>query len=81
MPDTDPARRATVSRKTAETDITVTIDLDGRGRSRSRTGVGFFDHMIDQLARHSLVDIDLQATGDLQIDDHHTVEDCGIALG
>ena len=81
MPDTDPARRATVSRKTAETDITVTIDLDGRGRSRSRTGVGFFDHMIDQLARHSLIDIDLQATGDLHIDDHHTVEDCGIALG
>lgn len=81
MPDTDPARRATVTRKTAETDITVTIDLDGRGRSRSRTGVGFFDHMIDQLARHSLIDIDLQATGDLHIDDHHTVEDCGIALG
>ena len=81
MPDTDPARHATVSRKTAETDITVTIDLDGRGRSRSRTGVGFFDHMIDQLARHSLIDIDLQATGDLHIDDHHTVEDCGIALG
>ncbi|MFC0339185.1 imidazoleglycerol-phosphate dehydratase HisB [Paracoccus niistensis] len=83
MPDTttDTARRATVSRKTAETDITVTIDLDGRGRSHSRTGVGFFDHMIDQLARHSLIDIDLKATGDLHIDDHHTVEDCGIALG
>lgn len=83
MPDTttDTARSATVSRKTAETDITVTIDLDGRGRSHSRTGVGFFDHMIDQLARHSLIDIDLKATGDLHIDDHHTVEDCGIALG
>ena len=81
MPDTDPARRATVSRKTAETDITVTIDLDGRGRSRSRTGVGFFDHMIDQRARHSLIDIDLQATGDLHIDDHHTVEDVGITFG
>lgn len=83
MPDTTPdtARRATVSRKTAETDITVTVDLDGRGRSSSRTGVGFFDHMIDQLARHSLIDIDLKATGDLHIDDHHTVEDCGIALG
>ena len=83
MPDTttDTARRVTVSRKTAETDITVTIDLDGRGRSSSRTGVGFFDHMIDQLARHSLIDIDLKATGDLHIDDHHTVEDCGIALG
>lgn len=81
MPDTDPARRATVTRKTAETDITATVDLDGRGRSHSRTGVGFFDHMIDQLARHSLIDIDLTATGDLHIDDHHTVEDCGIALG
>lgn len=83
MPDTttDTARRATVSRKTAETDITATIDLDGRGRSSSKTGVGFFDHMIDQLARHSLIDIDLKATGDLHIDDHHTVEDCGIALG
>ncbi|MDO5371227.1 imidazoleglycerol-phosphate dehydratase HisB [Paracoccus sp. (in: a-proteobacteria)] len=81
MPDTDISRRATITRKTAETDITVTVDLDGRGRSSSRTGVGFFDHMIDQLARHSLIDIDLQATGDLHIDDHHTVEDCGIALG
>lgn len=81
MPDTDLSRRATVTRKTAETDITVTVDLDGRGRSHSRTGVGFFDHMIDQLARHSLIDIDLKATGDLHIDDHHTVEDCGIALG
>lgn len=83
MPDTptDTARRATVTRKTAETDIAVTVDLDGRGRSHSKTGVGFFDHMIDQLARHSLIDIDLTATGDLHIDDHHTVEDCGIALG
>ena len=79
MPDTP--RRATVSRKTAETEITVTVDLDGRGRSHSKTGVGFFDHMIDQLARHSLIDIELTATGDLHIDDHHTVEDCGIALG
>jgi imidazoleglycerol-phosphate dehydratase len=74
-------RRATISRKTAETDITVSIDLDGTGRHQSRTGVGFFDHMIDQLARHSLIDITLEATGDRHIDDHHTVEDCGIALG
>lgn len=74
-------RRATISRKTAETDITVTVDLDGTGAYDNRTGVGFFDHMIDQLARHSLIDITLRATGDLHIDDHHTVEDCGIALG
>jgi imidazoleglycerol-phosphate dehydratase len=74
-------RRATISRKTAETDITVTVDLDGTGAYDNRTGVGFLDHMIDQLARHSLIDITLRATGDLHIDDHHTVEDCGIALG
>jgi imidazoleglycerol-phosphate dehydratase len=74
-------RRATISRKTAETDITVTVDLDGTGSYENCTGVGFFDHMIDQLARHSLIDITLKATGDLHIDDHHTVEDCGIALG
>ena len=74
-------RRATITRTTAETDITVSVDLDGTGRHDSRTGVGFFDHMIDQLGRHSLIDIDLAATGDRHIDDHHTVEDCGIALG
>jgi len=74
-------RRAQVSRKTNETELTVTVDLDGTGQCRSSTGVGFFDHMIDQLARHSLIDITLAATGDLHIDDHHTVEDCGIALG
>ena len=74
-------RRATTARKTAETDVSVTIDLDGRGRSSSATGVGFFDHMIDQLARHSLIDIDLSCDGDRHIDDHHTVEDCGITLG
>jgi len=74
-------RRATITRKTAETDITVTVDLDGTGVYDNRTGVGFFDHMLDQLARHSLIDITLLATGDLHIDDHHTVEDCGIALG
>ena len=74
-------RRAEISRKTAETAITVSVDLDGTGASQISTGVGFFDHMLDQLARHSLIDITLTAKGDLHIDDHHTVEDCGIALG
>jgi imidazoleglycerol-phosphate dehydratase len=74
-------RSATITRKTAETDITVTVDLDGTGAYDNRTGVGFFDHMLDQLARHALFDITLRANGDLHIDDHHTVEDCGIALG
>jgi imidazoleglycerol-phosphate dehydratase len=75
------ARQATVSRKTRETEIAVTVDLDGSGRSEISTGVGFFDHMLDQLARHSLIDMTIEATGDLHIDDHHTVEDTGIALG
>ena len=74
-------RTATVARETKETKIEVTVALDGTGRSRIATGVGFFDHMLDQLARHSLVDIDVAAAGDLHIDDHHTVEDTGIALG
>jgi imidazoleglycerol-phosphate dehydratase len=74
-------RRATLTRKTAETDITVTLDLDGTGARDCQTGVGFFDHMLDQLARHAMIDITLSAKGDLHIDDHHTVEDCGIALG
>ena len=74
-------RKAEITRKTDETTITVAIDLDGTGQCHSQTGVGFFDHMIDQLSRHSLIDIDLRAKGDLHIDDHHTVEDCGIALG
>jgi imidazoleglycerol-phosphate dehydratase len=74
-------RQATITRATAETEIAVTVALDGTGRAAIATGVGFFDHMLDQLARHSLIDIDLKATGDLHIDDHHTVEDCGIALG
>ena len=74
-------RQATIARKTAETDIAVTVALDGTGRSAVATGVGFFDHMLDQLARHSMIDIDLKAAGDRHIDDHHTVEDCGIALG
>lgn len=74
-------RSATINRKTAETDISVEIALDGTGRYDNRTGVGFFDHMLDQLARHSLIDMTIRAAGDLHIDDHHTVEDTGIALG
>ncbi|MES2915801.1 MAG: imidazoleglycerol-phosphate dehydratase HisB [Pseudomonadota bacterium] len=74
-------REATVTRKTAETAISVTVNLDGTGRHDCKTGVGFFDHMLDQLARHSLIDITVRAKGDLHIDDHHTVEDTGIALG
>lgn len=74
-------RKAQITRKTAETDITVEIDLDGTGAYDNQTGVGFFDHMLDQLARHALIDMTVRATGDLHIDDHHTVEDTGIALG
>ncbi|OOY10481.1 imidazoleglycerol-phosphate dehydratase HisB [Thioclava sp. F36-7] len=74
-------RKATISRKTAETEISVEIDLDGTGQFDNKTGVGFFDHMLDQLARHSLIDMTVRAKGDLHIDDHHTVEDTGIALG
>lgn len=74
-------RTATLTRKTAETDVTVTLALDGSGRYDNRTGVGFLDHMLDQLARHALIDLTVQANGDLHIDDHHTVEDVGITLG
>lgn len=74
-------RRATITRKTAETEISVTLDLDGSGSYDNQTGVGFFDHMLDQLARHALIDMEVRATGDLHIDDHHTVEDTGIAIG
>ena len=74
-------RDATITRKTNETAISVTLNLDGTGQSRAATGIGFFDHMLDQLAKHSLIDLDVSATGDLHIDDHHTVEDTGIALG
>ena len=74
-------RKASISRKTSETVISVEVDLDGEGHYDIATGVGFFDHMLAQLARHSLIDITLRAKGDLHIDDHHTVEDCGIALG
>ncbi|MCE6961336.1 imidazoleglycerol-phosphate dehydratase HisB [Cereibacter sphaeroides] len=74
-------RKAEITRKTAETEISVAVNLDGTGTYDVKTGVGFFDHMVDQLARHSLIDITLRCEGDLHIDDHHTVEDCGIALG
>jgi imidazoleglycerol-phosphate dehydratase len=74
-------RRASVSRKTKETQIEAEIDLDGQGRSDISTGIGFLDHMLDQLARHSLIDITLKAKGDLHIDFHHTTEDTGIVLG
>ena len=74
-------RTATKSRKTAETEITVELNLDGTGRYDNQTGVGFFDHMLDQLARHALMDLTVRASGDLHIDDHHTVEDVGIVLG
>lgn len=81
MADGKSARSATIERKTKETEITVTVDLDGTGRSQISTGVGFFDHMLDQLSRHSLIDMTIKAKGDLHIDDHHTVEDTGIAIG
>src|ERR1700757_5319973 len=74
-------RIATVKRKTKETDIEVTVDLDGAGVSQIATGIGFFDHMLDLLARHSRTDITVRAKGDLHIDQHHTTEDVGIALG
>jgi imidazoleglycerol-phosphate dehydratase len=74
-------RSATITRQTAETDISVTINLDGTGSYDNQTGIGFFDHMLDQLARHSLIDMTSRAKGDMHIDDHHTVEDTGIALG
>jgi imidazoleglycerol-phosphate dehydratase len=75
------ARRAAVKRRTKETAITASVDLDGTGAYDVATGVGFLDHMIEQLARHSLIDITLKADGDLHIDQHHTTEDSGIALG
>lgn len=74
-------RKAKITRKTAETAITVEVDLDGTGSYKNETGIGFFDHMLDQLARHSLIDMTIRAKGDTHIDDHHTVEDVGIALG
>ena len=75
------ARTAEVSRNTAETKITVKVNLDGTGQASLSTGIGFFDHMLDQIARHGLIDLDIHAVGDLHIDGHHTVEDVGITLG
>lgn len=75
------ARAAEVHRKTKETDLRVHLVLDGRGEARVRTGIGFFDHMLEALARHALLDLTVEASGDLHVDGHHTVEDTGIALG
>ncbi len=74
-------RTAEISRNTAETQITVKLNLDGTGQASLSTGIGFFDHMLDQIARHGLIDLDIQAKGDLHIDGHHTVEDVGITFG
>lgn len=74
-------REAVVERATAETTVRVRIGLDGTGARQIATGIGFFDHLLDQLARHSLIDLEVEASGDLVIDEHHTVEDCGILLG
>jgi imidazoleglycerol-phosphate dehydratase / histidinol-phosphatase len=75
------ARTAEYIRKTKETDIKIKVDLDGSGKSKMKTGIGFFDHMLDQLARHSNMDLFITVKGDLHIDEHHTIEDVGIALG
>ena len=81
MGETTTARVGNIVRKTNETSVSVSVNLDGAGAARISTGVGFFDHMLDQLSRHSLMDMDIEVTGDLHIDDHHTVEDTGIAIG
>ena len=81
MVDPNLQRRAEVVRNTNETQIRVTLNLDGTGAAKLATGIGFFDHMLDQIARHGLIDLDIQAAGDLHIDGHHTVEDVGITLG
>jgi imidazoleglycerol-phosphate dehydratase len=74
-------RKGAIARETKETGLNVSVDLDGTGLASITTGIGFFDHMLEQLARHSLIDMDIRAKGDLHIDQHHTVEDTGIALG
>ena len=79
--EANPDRIAEITRNTAETRVRVKVNLDGTGQSRLSTGIGFFDHMLDQIARHGLIDLDIHALGDLHIDGHHTVEDVGIALG
>ena len=76
-----PPRRAAIRRDTKETKIGVSVDLDGSGAAKISTGIGFFDHMLDQIARHGTIDLEIDAQGDLHIDGHHTVEDVGIALG
>ena len=81
VPTASSGRHAEVTRNTAETQIRVAINIDGSGASRLATGIGFFDHMLDQIARHGLIDLDIEAKGDLHIDGHHTVEDVGITLG
>ncbi|CDS51268.1 Imidazoleglycerol-phosphate dehydratase [Polaromonas sp. CG9_12] len=81
LPALSAPRTAEVSRNTAETKITVKVNLDGTGKATLSTGIGFFDHMLDQIARHGLIDLDIHAVGDLHIDGHHTVEDVGITLG
>ncbi|MEK1930114.1 MAG: imidazoleglycerol-phosphate dehydratase, partial [Pararhizobium sp.] len=81
MADQQAKRTGSVSRKTNETSVTVSVNIDGTGTSRISTGVGFFDHMLEQLSRHSLIDMDIVADGDRHVDDHHTVEDTGIAIG
>ena len=74
-------RKASVRRKTKETEISVSVDLDGSGRAEIATGIGFLDHMLEQVARHGLIDLAVHAKGDLHIDQHHTAEDVGIVLG
>ena len=81
MADVTLSRSGQVSRKTNETAVSVSVNIDGTGVSKIATGVGFFDHMLDQLARHSLIDMEIKTEGDLHVDDHHTVEDTGIAIG
>ncbi|MCX5617061.1 imidazoleglycerol-phosphate dehydratase HisB [Bombella sp. TMW 2.2543] len=78
---TQTPRTATLNRQTGETDITLSLSLDGQGKNNIKTGIGFFDHMLDALARHGGLDLDVQVKGDLHIDDHHTIEDVGITLG
>ena len=81
MADNKQSRSASISRTTNETSVSVSVNLDGSGIAKISTGVGFFDHMLDQLCRHSLIDMEIETKGDLHVDDHHAVEDTGIAIG